>query len=418
MRVTTQGTFDAIKNQLTQTAEDLAKANAVVSSGKRISKLSDDPIGVVQVLSLKESLSNMDQLSRNISTAQNWLNVGETALGSVKTTITDMKTLCVQMANGTMDASDRSNAAAQVEGALEQVVSLANTQVNGQYLFAGTNTAIQPFEIQKDANGNPTGVAYSGNDASFNVKIGKNTSVQVGQSGQAVFGDQKLTIDGTDNKIDFQEDPGTGFGAELTATIPSGSYTPDQLAGAIGAAMTTASGNGVAYTVTYDADTKEFTIKNGSGSVDTKILWSSGTNAGTNPASDLGFDTASDTTIAAGSSDTGVSTQWGIFKTLIDLKGYLENNDVAGIQQSMTALDADLDQVSSAVSGIGAKGVQLDTKNTILQNMQVSYQTRQSSLEDADMISAVSDVTLKQTAYQAALASSAKVMQVSLLDYL
>ena len=125
MRVSNQSTFDAIKYQLTQSAASLVKANALVSSGKKINKLSDDPIGMVQVLSLKESLSNMDQLGRNISTARNWLDGGETALDSVKTIITDMKTLCVQMANGTVGSSERGSAAVQVEGALEQVVSLA-----------------------------------------------------------------------------------------------------------------------------------------------------------------------------------------------------------------------------------------------------------------------------------------------------
>ena len=301
MRVSNQTTFEAIKYQLAQTADSLVKANAIVSSGKKINKLSDDPIAMVQVLSLKESLSNMDQLGRNILTAKNWLDGGETSLNSVKTIITDMKALCVQMANGTMGSSERSSAATQVEGALEQVVSLANTQVNGQYIFAGTKTDTKPFEIQRDANGNPTGVTYSGNNDPFSIKIGKDTSVQVGQSGQTVFGD----------------------------------------------------------------------------------------------------------------GSTG-----GIFKTLIDLKGYLESNDVAGIQQSMTDLDTELNQTINAVSDIGAKGVQLDTKNTILEDMKLSYQTRQSSLEDADILAAISDVNAKETAYQAALTSSAKVMQMSILNYL
>ena len=295
MRVSNQSTFDAIKYQLTQSAASLVKANALVSSGKKINKLSDDPIGMVQVLSLKESLSNMDQLGRNISTARNWLDGGETALDSVKTIITDMKTLCVQMANGTVGSSERSSAAVQVEGALEQVVSLGNTQVNGQYIFAGTKTDAKPFDLNSNV------VSYSGNDDPFSIKIGKDTSVQVGQGGEAVFGD---------------------------------------------------------------------------------------------------------------------GTTGGIFKTIIDLKGYLESNDVAGIEQSMTDLDTDLNQVISTVSDIGAKGVQLDTKDTILQDMKLSYQTRRSDLEDADILSAVADVQSKETAYQVALASSAKVMNISLLDYL
>ncbi len=301
MRVSNQSTYDAIKYQLSRTAENLINANEVVTSGKRINKLSDDPIGLVQVLSLRESLSNMDQLGRNISTGNAWLDAGETALGSVKELITDMKTLAIQMANGTLGAGERNAAAAQVEGTLEQIVSLANTQANGQYIFTGTKTDTKPFEIQRNGSGNPTSVPYSGNGTPFSIKIGKTTNVDVGSDGEAVFGD----------------------------------------------------------------------------------------------------------------GSTG-----GIFKTLIDFKTSLESNNVAGITQAMTDLDNDFNHMISKVSDIGTKGVRLDVKEKILEDLKLSYTERKSNLEDADILAAISDVNSKETAYQAALASSAKVMQMSLIDYL
>ncbi len=301
MRISNQSTYDVVKYQLANTATDLIKANEVVTSGKRINKLSDDPIGLVQVLSLRESLSSMNQLGRNVSTARTWLDGGETALSSVKDLITDMKTLAVQMANGTEGANERAAAADQVEGTLEQIVSLANTQVNGQYIFAGTKTDTEPFSIDRDASGNPTGVTYSGNDTPFSIKIGKTATLEVGHDGEAVFGDGSTS---------------------------------------------------------------------------------------------------------------------GIFKSLIDFKTALETNDDAGIQQAMDDLDTDLNQMISATSDIGTKGVGLDVKEKILQDLNLSYTERKSNLEDADILAAISDVNSKETAYQAALASSAKVMQVSLLDYL
>lgn len=301
MRVTNQSTYEAIKYHLAQRAGDLVKANEIVASGKRINNLSDDPTGLVQVLSLRESLANIDQLGRNVSTARNWLEGGETALCSVKDLITDMKTLAVQMANGTVGSSERAAAAAQVEGALEQIVSLANTQVNGQYIFAGTKTDTKPFEIVRDGSGNPTGVTYSGNDTPFTIKIGKNTTLEAGHDGEAVFGDGS---------------PG------------------------------------------------------------------------------------------------------GIFQALIDFKNSLEANNVAGIGQAMDDLDTDLEQMISTTSEIGTKGVRLDVKEKILEDLKLTYTERRSQLEDADILEAISDVQSRETAYQAALASSAKVMQLSLIDYL
>ncbi len=301
MRVTNQSTYEAIKYHLAQRADDLVKANEIVASGKRINKLSDDPIGLVQVLSLRESLANIEQLGRNVSTAKNWLDGGETAIGSVKEIITDMKTLAIQMANGTLGANERAGAAAQVEDALEEIVSLANTQVNGQYIFAGTKTDTKPFEIVRDGSGNPTGVTYSGNDTPFTIKIGKNTTLEAGHDGEAVFGD---------------------------------------------------------------------------------------------------------------------GTTWGIFKTLLDFKNALETNNVAGIEQAMDDLDTDLDHMISTTSAIGTKGVRLDVKEKILEDLKLTYTERRSQLEDADILEAISDVKTRETAYQAALASSAKVMRMSLVDYL
>jgi len=300
MRVTNQSTYEAIKYNLAQSAMDLVKANKIVASGKRINNLSDDPIGLVQVLSLRESLANIDQMARNVSTARNWLDGGETAIGSVKEIITDMKTLAIQMANGTVGVDERSAAAAQVQGTLDQIESLANTQVNGQYIFAGTKTDTKPFEIVRDGSGNPTGVTYSGNDTPFTIKIGKNTTLEAGHDGEALFG------------------------------------------------------NGAS----------------------------------------------------------------GIFKTLIDFKSSLEANDVTGIEQAMNDLDTDLDGMISATSAIGTKGVRLDVKEKILEDLKLTYTERRSQLEDADILEAISDVKSRETAYQAALASSAKVMRMSLVDYL
>jgi flagellar hook-associated protein 3 FlgL len=130
----------------------------------------------------------------------------------------------------------------------------------------------------------------------------------------------------------------------------------------------------------------------------------------------LGFSGSGDTTGVSQSGSTGV--QWGVFKTLLDLKGYLEQGDVEGLNRSMTRLDNDFNHIVNTVSEIGSREIRIDIKQTVIADLSLSYEENRSRLEDADILKAISDMQSQEFAYQAALASSAKVMKLSLVDYL
>ena len=83
MRVATRTIFDNIKINLDKATEAMAEANLVASSGKRINRLSDDPVGLVTVLDLRSSLANIEQLQRNINTGRSWLNMAESAMSQI-----------------------------------------------------------------------------------------------------------------------------------------------------------------------------------------------------------------------------------------------------------------------------------------------------------------------------------------------
>jgi flagellar hook-associated protein 3 len=542
MRVANKTIYDATRFELGNIIEDLYKASKVVTTGKRINNLSDDPVGLIQCLNIKSSLSNLDQLEKNISTARNWLNAGEIALDSINDLVSDTKVLCLQMANDSMNSTNRADAAELVDGTLRQILSLANTEVSGQYIFAGTKTDTRPFAFDDEAN--PTEVSYSGNNHPFAVKIGKDETVAVGRDGEEVFADSYVTIAESNNKIDFIEYSGGVPSDELTATVQSGIYSHDELAAAIENAMEAASSNGIQYVVTYDSTTKKFTIQDDGTTTGAhlKLLWATGTNADTSIAPDIGFNavdvrdaivsdnTVTSVDIQAGTNDTiefredvgeglsatlsitipvgtygdnaalatlagsietamdgesmangntidykvtydaandkfiieeegpglqlkelrllwnsglgttqGAATalgfdntaddvytpptsdskvEWGIFKTLIDLKDYLEANDVDGIQRSIAKLDFHFDNLNSTISDTGFKEIRLDIKEQVISDLNLSYMSRKSTLEDADIIEAITNLKAKEAAYQAALASSAMVMQLSLMDYL
>ncbi len=418
MRITHNSIYNAAQARLGTLVEDFNSANRVVTTGKKINRLSDDPVGISRVVDLRSGVANLAQLSENISTARTWLTAGESAMGTIGDLAGDVKVLALSMRNDSTTADDRANAAVQVKEVLDQMLDLVNTQVNGQYVFSGTKVDTKPFAF--DDPNNPTMVTYAGNDGSFTVKTGKDTNMVVGYSGQEVFGSRYLTVDDTNNKIDFQEDVGGGYSVELTATIAPGTYTREELATAMENAMTNASaaGNGVTYEVSYDDATGRFSFWDDGSTPLTglRLLWGSGTNVDQGIGVDIGFDAVNQTDTAAIESDRPV--EWGLFKTLFDLKGYLEANDSYGIERSFARLDTQFNNMTNAVSRIGYKGMALDSKSTVIADLDLSYRTQKSDIEEADMIAAITELQAKENAYQAALSSTARVMNLSLLDYL
>jgi flagellar hook-associated protein 3 FlgL len=297
MRVSNTIIYDTIKLRLSKITEELNKANTIVATGKRILRLSDDPVGLAQGLNIKSALSNIEQMGRNITMGKSWLAASESAMSQVQDVISEAKTLCVQMANSGVDASERRSAAETVQNLLEELVSLANTEVNGRYIFAGFETDTAPFSLESDNS-----VTYHGDNNAFTVKIGKDATVQVGSDGEAVFG-----------------------------TLGQ----PDD-----------------------------------------------------------------------------------VFRAFDDLKTALENNDISGIQAGMSDLDSRFDHVASKISDIGSKMLRMEMKENIFQDLDLTNTERLSTIEDADITEAILDLQAKELAYQAALSSASKVLQMSLLDYM
>ena len=106
------------------------------------------------------------------------------------------------------------------------------------------------------------------------------------------------------------------------------------------------------------------------------------------------------------------------FKTLIDFRDALNSNDVQGIEQAMARLDSHLQVAQQTIADMGTKTIRMDVKETIIADLKLTYTDRISKLEDADIAEAVTSLKTKELAYQAALASSSKLMDMSLVDYL
>ncbi len=529
MRIAFNTLYNLSASRLNRVKQDLLETNTRVATGKKVNVVSDDPVTVAPILNLKTSIASVTQYSANIASGQQWLEGAETALSNVKAQITEAKTTSIAMLNGIITTEDYVSGKDAIEGIRDHILNLANTQVNGRYIFSGTKTNIRSFV--PDDEDNPTRMLYQGGDEEFKIKMSESSDVGVGYCGDTVFQTPYVVIDETNNMIDFREDPAGGpgeYGAELTAQIPFGKYYPHELATTLENIMTArsaatgqpeimnvsqndatvvvnkydtltvptgalpiqltyaaasntwavandpgytppitvqtltsdsggvyldfdgdlntdvsvtfdapvadgyvvsfditaaaAGGNGAQYSVNYNEGTKKYTImEQGAPILDNlELMWESGTHSGTSIGSDLGFDVSADLTGPANGS-THVSdeeVEWGIFRTLMELEGYLADKDTEGINRSISRLSVDFDYIGTVLSEVGIKGNRLDVRENIISDLNISYESTKMKLEDADMIQEITRLNQKEFSYNAAMSSTAKVIQMSLLDYI
>ncbi|MCD4741893.1 MAG: flagellar hook-associated protein FlgL [Desulfobacteraceae bacterium] len=263
--------------RLGKLSSDLYAANEVVSTQKRINEISDDPLGLSQVLTLKNSLGNLDQIERNINMGKSWITSIENAMDSINDLILDAKVDVTRLANDSITADERRDTITKIDHLITQIVNLGNTQVNGSYIFSGTETNT----ISLKSNSDLTEVVYNGNDTPFEIRTDRNSGVKVGRNGKETFWEDEIDINATNNTIMFKEDIGHGSASEkiLEAVIPNGSYSKDTLEIAVRNALNQSSasdGYGVVYKVEYNNDEKNFSIReDGSfnGFIQTEFMW-------------------------------------------------------------------------------------------------------------------------------------------------
>jgi flagellin-like hook-associated protein FlgL len=281
MRVPSISMYSSSTYRLGNLTEDLKNSNEVVSTQKQINEISDDPLGLSQTLGLRNSIGNLEQIERNVTMGKSWLQSVESAMGSVNDLILEAKTEATRLANDSTTNDERLSAIERIDNIIEQILTLGNTQVNGNYVFGGTITDEAPLVY--DTYSDPDQVKYVGNDVPFEIRTDRQAGVEVGRAGSETFWDKTIDINSTNNTIVFKEDNGHGSASVkiLEAQVPEGEYTKETLATVVRNALNEASGEkgyGARYLVEWDAESLSYNIRE-DGSFDgylrTQFMWGS-----------------------------------------------------------------------------------------------------------------------------------------------
>ncbi|KAA3615500.1 MAG: flagellar hook-associated protein 3 [Calditrichaeota bacterium] len=300
MRVTNNQYYIQSLRNITRPAQDMLDIQNQLSSGKRINSYSDDPGGAAILEKYKSTRTETHQFVRNIEDGKIWMNQTESALARLEDNLIRAKSLTVQAANSSNSSAERTNIGNEINQILEDVLSVANTNFRGKYIFAGLYTNTRPYVETKNAEGKIESFGAA-NDSSGSISraIDEGINVQINVPGQSVF-----------NLTD------------------------------------------------------------------------------------------------------------GPLATLMTLRDSLYNNDVDGIQESLDSLDAALELSLTSRTELGSRMQRMETTQFFQESMEVNYTSLISEIEDADYAELSIRLATSEAGYRAAIATSARIVQTSLVDLL
>ncbi len=178
---------------LERTKERLALSQRELSTGKRINTPTEDPTGAAAVVDFRATIGINNQYIKQIDGSLSFLQGTESALGSITNDLTRILEVGQQALSGTNSGIPRANLAKEVDGIRSNFISLANTQEQGKYLFAGTATLTVPF------SGPAAGpIVYAGNAGLITQNVAASTTVDINIPGDSLFfgpGGQGSTTD-------------------------------------------------------------------------------------------------------------------------------------------------------------------------------------------------------------------------------
>lgn len=446
------------------------------TTGLKLNKPSDDPAGTKALIGVQAAIGRMDTEQLNITATRQRLGVANSQLIESQQILVKVQDIALQ-ARQAVEPTERQALAQEIAGLRERLLDLANTRHNGEFLFAGAASNVRPFELSYDGT-----VTYVGADVRGATQIRPTTRIDVLYTGAEVFlsnDRQASTFLGTTGAAPGTGvDSATGYG-ELrvihTLTTYAGgsgiaagssSAAGDTVIGPSGAHNLTivdTSGTGAAGTVSLNGgppvafantdtnlqvtgpegeivfvDTTSITA-GFSGSV---ALAATGALSTDDGATQLAIDFSANQQVVnaatgevtnvestnirrVGSEAVDYTGTVDMFELLDRLQSDLTDEANVGNSDWHQSMNRHLQDIDSAqnrlLNVVGQQAVSLENLDALesrISDLQIEQEKLASDIAGADMAEAVLRLQQEQTMLQYTLAASARMFDVSIVDYL
>ena len=402
MRVTSRSIVDNVVRQLQQNAQALDKIQAQVTSGKRITRVSDDPSAAWRALRLRREHAGNDQLLRNLDEARNWLTGNDRILQGATDTIARARELAVQGSDDGYSPNDRAAIAEQIKQLKEATVALFNDANHvGQSLFSGRRTDVPPFTLDSAGNvryAGETGVNIPPASSDLSLANGiealsltDTTSATPGTYRVAVTAAAAGAADVTITQYDSLGVAIPGATETVTVTIPTAGALEVVDFSALGLTLTANSALGT--TAFAESATSQVTVS------DAAITREIG--AGVTLPVNL----------------TG-SKFLSLLNDLTALEAALRADSQPDIAKGIANLDKHLENLLVTQAEVGTRLNRVQDTEQRVRDADLEVTRIQTETEDADPIETLTRLTTQQMIYRTALETGARVVPMSILDFL
>ncbi len=364
MRIADKMNYEQVTTNLGRNRSEMSELQNQAALQKKVTKPSDDPLGATRVLTMRTEINGNNQYLKSISNAKAFLEYSEESLGELTETLVRAKELAINQAN---DASagpkSRELVASEVAQLHSQSVQIGNRKLGDRFLFGGFKTQSAPF----DPEGN-----YHGDNGLMEIIIDKEAKLAMNIPGNLVFLGRGLKA-----PADAGPDSSQNFSSparERPVREHKQMSVPDYELPGIRAPASEKTQN--------QETPDEFARKQAE--LERKLA-------------ERGID---------------------IFSVLKGFETALKTNDKPAIQESIDRIDTALEQVVLSRAELGSRVGTLNAATESISKGTIDAKTMSSNIEDADTFQLVSDINKSESTLKATLATSGKLIQPSLLDFL
>jgi len=237
MRVTQSMLQNNMLNNLFKSQSNMDKYLKQITTGKKINRPSDDPVIAMKGISYRTEVTESEQYTRNATEVWIWFDHSDDVLGKSTKAMQRMEELANQAANGTNTQDELNSIKKEIEQLKEQMIEMANTQVNGKYIFNGTDTDKPLIKREKNDNGEVE-LEFNdgdGREEAVKIEVSKGINMEVNMSPEGVF-DQEL-FDHIDGFITALENGDDGALNDSLANLQDSSSNIIQSRAELGARM-------------------------------------------------------------------------------------------------------------------------------------------------------------------------------------
>lgn len=179
MRVTQSMLSSNMLLNLNRSYGKMSKLQDQLASGSKITRPSDDPVIAVNGMGYRRDLAKVEQYTRNMITASNWLDSSDESLNQVGEQMKRVRELVIQAATDSNTPEDRDKIKKEIDQIRQQLQDVGNTNISGSFIFSGTKTN-EPLFVGGTINPNV-------NTENVNIEIYDGIQISVNTPGNDLF---------------------------------------------------------------------------------------------------------------------------------------------------------------------------------------------------------------------------------------